>query len=65
MIYNRDGIVRTEAQMRRSYNSYLSSASRKYFYYVTLYDKNGFFALGEVKEFPDGLAIKPIKQFRI
>lgn len=23
-----------------SYNSYLSSASRKYFYYVTLYDKN-------------------------
>ena len=32
---------------------------------VTLYDKNGFFALGEVREFPDGLAIKPIKQFKI
>jgi hypothetical protein len=32
---------------------------------VTLYDKNGFFALGEVREFEEGLAIKPIKQFEI
>ncbi len=30
-----------------------------------LCDQNGFFALGEVKEYPDGLAIKPIKQFVI
>ncbi len=30
---------------------------------VTLFDENGFFALGEVREFPDGAAIKPIKQF--
>ncbi len=29
----------------------------------TLYDKSGFFALGEVREFDTGLAIKPIKQF--
>ena len=32
---------------------------------VTLYNKNGFFALGEVKEFDSGLAIKPIKQFEL
>ena len=32
---------------------------------VTLFDENGFFALGEVKDFEDGPAIKPIKQFRI
>ena len=32
---------------------------------VRLCDENGFFALGEVKEYPDGTAIKPIKQFRI
>jgi len=32
---------------------------------VTLYNKSGFFALGEVKEFEEGLAIKPIKQFGI
>ena len=32
---------------------------------VRLYDKNGFFALGRVTEYPDGSAIKPIKQFRI
>lgn len=25
--------------------------------------ENGFFALGELREFPDGMAIKPIKQF--
>ena len=25
--------------------------------------KGGFFALGEVREFPDGMALKPIKQF--
>ena len=30
-----------------------------------LFDENGFFALGEVREFEDGLAIKPIKQFDI
>ena len=30
---------------------------------VTLFDEKGFFALGEVREFEDGAAIKPIKQF--
>ena len=30
---------------------------------VALYGKSGFFALGEVREFEGGLAIKPIKQF--
>ena len=30
---------------------------------VTLWGENGFFALGEVKKFDTGLAIKPIKQF--
>lgn len=30
---------------------------------VRLYDDDGFFALGEVREFDDGLAIKPIRQF--
>ena len=28
-----------------------------------LYDSNGFFAVGEVRSFDDGLAIKPIRQF--
>ncbi len=32
---------------------------------VTLFDEQGFFALGEVREFEGGLAIKPIKQFDI
>ncbi len=32
---------------------------------VRLYDKNGFFSLGEVREYPNGKAIKPIKKFRI
>ena len=32
---------------------------------VTLYDEKGFFALGEVKSFDEGKAIKPIKQFDI
>ncbi len=32
---------------------------------VALFDKNGFFAVGEVRKFDTGLAIKPIKQFRI
>ena len=32
---------------------------------VRLYDKNGFFSLGEVREFEKGAAIKPIKKFRI
>ncbi len=30
---------------------------------VKLYDGDGFFAVGEVREFEDGLAIKPIRQF--
>ena len=30
---------------------------------VRMCDKDGFFALGEIREFEDGLAIKPIKQF--
>ena len=30
---------------------------------VKLYDAEGFFAVGEVREFEDGLAIKPIRQF--
>ena len=30
---------------------------------VRLYGKDGFFALGEVREYEDGLAIKPIRQF--
>jgi hypothetical protein len=32
---------------------------------VALFGKDGFFALGEVREFEDGKAIKPIKQFEI
>ena len=32
---------------------------------VTLHDELGFFALGEVREFDSGLAIKPIKQFDV
>ena len=32
---------------------------------VTLYDEKGFFALGEVRNFDEGEAIKPIKQFDI
>lgn len=32
---------------------------------VTLYDNGVFFALGEVKEYDGGLAIKPIKQFEL
>ena len=31
---------------------------------VRLYDKEGFFALGEVREFEDGRAIKPVRKFR-
>ncbi len=31
---------------------------------VRISDKNGFFAVGEVKEYDDGLAIKPIRQFK-
>lgn len=31
---------------------------------VKLFDREGFFALGEVREYEGGLAIKPIKQFR-
>lgn len=32
---------------------------------VRLCDKEGFFALGEAREYPDGSAIKPVKQFKI
>ena len=32
---------------------------------VTIFDEYGFFALGEVREFDTGLAIKPIKQFDV
>ncbi len=32
---------------------------------VTLFDERGFFALGEVRMYEDGLAIKPIKQFDV
>ena len=32
---------------------------------VTLFDDGGFFALGEVREFDTGAAIKPIKQFDV
>ena len=32
---------------------------------VRLYDKDGFFSLGEVREFPEGKAVKPIKKFRL
>ncbi len=32
---------------------------------VRLYDKSGFFALGEVTDFEGGSAVKPIKQFRL
>lgn len=31
---------------------------------VRLMDEEGFFALGEVREYPDGLAAKPIRTFR-
>lgn len=32
---------------------------------VRLYDEQGFFAMGEVRDFQDGAAIKPIKLFRL
>jgi tRNA pseudouridine55 synthase len=32
---------------------------------VTIFDEYGFFALGEVRKFDTGLAIKPIKQFDV
>ena len=32
---------------------------------IRMYDSEGFFSLGEVKEYEDGSAIKPIKKFRI
>ena len=32
---------------------------------VRLYDKDGFFAVGEIRAFDEGAAIKPIRQFRI
>lgn len=31
--------------------------------YIRIFDKNGFFALGQVKSYPDGSAIKAIKLF--
>ena len=30
---------------------------------IRLFDADGFFAVGEVREFESGLAIKPIRQF--
>ena len=30
---------------------------------LAIYDKNGFFAIGEVRRFDAGLAVKPIRQF--
>jgi tRNA U55 pseudouridine synthase TruB len=33
--------------------------------FVRIYDNDGFFALGQVKEYPDGSAIKAIKLFVI
>ena len=32
---------------------------------LRLYDSEGFFALGEVREYAEGTAVKPIKKFRI
>ncbi len=32
---------------------------------VKLYDENGFFALARATDFPDGSALKPVKQFRL
>ncbi len=32
---------------------------------VTLWDADGFYAIGEVREYPDGTAIRTVKQFRI
>ena len=32
---------------------------------VRLYDEDGFFALGEVREYEDGSAVKSIKVFRL
>jgi hypothetical protein len=32
---------------------------------VRLYDEEGFFALGEIREFEDGSAVKSIKVFRL
>ncbi len=32
---------------------------------LRVYDKNGFFAVGEVREYPEGLAIKLLKRFDI
>ena len=46
---------------------YLSKIGRAYAVgeRIRLYDGDGFFALGEVREYPDGAAIKPIRQFRL
>jgi tRNA pseudouridine55 synthase len=41
--------------------NYISEVGRR----VKLYDENGFFALGEVREYETGLAVKPIKQFEL
>ena len=32
---------------------------------LRVYDKNGFFAVGEIREYPDGLAVKLLKRFDI
>ena len=33
--------------------------------FIRMCDVNGFFSLGQVKEYPEGSAIKPIKKFRL
>lgn len=33
--------------------------------FLRIYDKDGFFALGQVKEYPEGTAIKSVKLFKI
>ena len=33
--------------------------------FIRMYDNEGFFSLGQVREYPEGSAIKPIKKFRL
>ena len=33
--------------------------------FIRMYDEKGFFSLGQVKEYPEGSAIKPVKKFRL
>jgi tRNA U55 pseudouridine synthase TruB len=32
---------------------------------LRVYDKNGFYAVGEIREYPEGLAVKLLKRFDI